>query len=101
MDSTSIAVAASCADQYPFAMTLSYTMTFSYSFGVVLLQWVIVLIWAVRDPSQASLSKLLHMDALASCLVVPEDQQRTWYYTCMARTFGEDLPQAIQQMLYL
>jgi hypothetical protein len=77
-DSTSIQVAASCGEEYPLAGNLSWIMLASYSIGVILIQWVVLAYWAVKDPSQACLAKLVHMDLLASSIQVPEDHQITW-----------------------
>mmetsp|Transcript_96631 Transcript_96631/g.259813 ORF Transcript_96631/g.259813 Transcript_96631/m.259813 type:complete len:266 (+) Transcript_96631:2-799(+) len=41
------------------------------------------------------------MDALASGISLPDDSKKTWFIVNMARTFGEDIPQAFQQTLFL
>mmetsp|Transcript_120811 Transcript_120811/g.188675 ORF Transcript_120811/g.188675 Transcript_120811/m.188675 type:complete len:895 (-) Transcript_120811:344-3028(-) len=101
LDSTSIQIASSCSEEAPAAFWLSWTMLISYSVGVVLIQWGILFWFCCTDPSQKCLAKLLHMDALASCIKQAEGHEKTWYYTCMVRTFGEDIPQALQQCFFV
>merc|ERR1719421_1823327 len=78
-------------------------MTVTYVLGVVVGQWVVVAYLAFfRDPTHACFMKLIHMDALASCVSLPSDEAKTtWTVVNLARTFGEDIPQAIQQTLFL
>jgi len=98
-DATAIVIANSCED--PFAQYLGKWMGITYLVGVVFGQWVVVAILAVRDPSQACLMKVVHMDALASCVSLPEQQKWVWNALHLVRTFGEDLPQAVLQTLFL
>jgi len=98
-DATSIVIAYSCPNS--FGKSLGWWMGLEYALGVILLQWIIVAILALRDPSRGCLLKVLHMDALASCITLPEDQRGTWQFIHMARTFGEDLPQGVLQSLFV
>lgn len=69
--------------------------------GVVLLQWMVMLVLSLQDPSHACLLKLLHMDALASCVTLPSEQKWVWDMLAAFRTLGEDIPQAVLQTVYL
>jgi len=99
-DATAIVIAHSC-DESPVAQNLAIWMCGTYFAGVVVGQWVVVSYLAMRDETHACFMKLIHMDALASSISLPEASQNTWYVVNMARTFGEDIPQAIQQTLFL
>merc|ERR1719162_2916619 len=98
-DAMSIAIAASCPGE--LAQTLSYLMAGEFLIGVVLLQWVVLAYLAVQDPSHSCIMKLLHMDSLAACVSLPEESRSTWRWINFARTFGEDIPQAILQSIFL
>ncbi|CAJ1349862.1 unnamed protein product [Effrenium voratum] len=98
-DANAVFIAGSCDDT--LAQTLAYLMGISYLVGVVLLQWVLMFILAAGDPSHACLLKLLHMDMLASCMTLPADQKWVWDMLALVRTFGEDMPQAVLQTVYL
>jgi hypothetical protein len=76
-------------------------MMYTYIFGVVILQWVVIAYLAYQDPSQACFMKVLHMDALAACVTLPEESKNTWNLLHLARTFGEDIPQALYQYLFV
>lgn len=45
--------------------------------------------------------KVLHMDALAACITLPPEAKTIWTSVNVVMTLGEDLPQAIQQSLFL
>eukprot|EP00928_Gymnodinium_smaydae_P002518 TRINITY_DN10909_c0_g1_i1.p1 TRINITY_DN10909_c0_g1~~TRINITY_DN10909_c0_g1_i1.p1 ORF type:complete len:417 (-),score=50.64 TRINITY_DN10909_c0_g1_i1:194-1444(-) len=98
-DATAIVIARSCDD--PFAQTLGQWMLYTYIGGVVIAQWLVIAVMAFLDPSQACLFKVLHMDALASCITLPDDQRRTWVAINIARTVCEDIPQAVLQTLFV
>jgi len=99
-DATAITIAHSCDST--LAQTLSYWMAGTYLLGVVVGQWVVVACLAFSDPTHACFMKLIHMDALASCVSLPDEKaKKTWTIVNLARTFGEDIPQAIQQTLFL
>lgn len=98
-DATAVVIASTCHDS--FAVQLSLWMCVTYIIGVVFLQWGVLLYLAIQDESQGCLMKLLHMDLLASCITLPPEHKETWKYLALARTFGEDLPQAFLQTLYL
>eukprot|EP00933_Yihiella_yeosuensis_P014586 TRINITY_DN13019_c0_g2_i1.p1 TRINITY_DN13019_c0_g2~~TRINITY_DN13019_c0_g2_i1.p1 ORF type:complete len:538 (-),score=73.62 TRINITY_DN13019_c0_g2_i1:40-1653(-) len=98
-DATAIAIAASCESD--ISHTLAVTMLTSYVAGVLLLQWVAIGIMACRDDTHICLMKLLHMDTVSSCMSLPPEQEWTWKGINFARTLGEDVPQAIQQTLFL
>merc|ERR1719323_911547 len=97
-DATSVVIAHSCDD--PLAQTLSVIMAVTFVLGVVVAQWGVVAYLAIQDPSQACFMKVLHMDALASCVSLPKDQEKTWHRLHMARTLAEDVPQALLQTVY-
>ena len=100
-DATAIAIARSCTDN-EFAQKLAISMTVTYICGVVVNQWIVVAYLASKDETHACLMKLLHFDALSSCISIPDDTtQRTWKIVNMARSLGEDIPQAVQQSLFL
>lgn len=98
-DAVSAVIVHSCRE--PLAMELSWAMVATYAVGIILLQWVIIGVLAVRDPSHACLLKLIHMDVLASCITIPQEQRQVWNYIHIARTVGEDIPQAIIQTIFL
>jgi len=98
-DSTAITIAASC--DTPFSQNLAVSMFTTYCIGVILLQWLVIGALALFDDSHICLMKLLHMDALAGCVNLPPDQEYKWRLINYARTFGEDIPQAIQQSLFI
>mmetsp|Transcript_102142 Transcript_102142/g.181414 ORF Transcript_102142/g.181414 Transcript_102142/m.181414 type:complete len:387 (-) Transcript_102142:295-1455(-) len=98
-DSTAITIAASC--DTPFSQNLAISMLTTYCLGVILLQWIVIGGLALFDDSHICLMKLLHMDALAGCVNIPPDQEWKWRLINYARTFGEDIPQAIQQSLFM
>eukprot|EP00420_Gonyaulax_spinifera_P005798 CAMPEP_0197929144 /NCGR_PEP_ID=MMETSP1439-20131203/103423_1 /TAXON_ID=66791 /ORGANISM="Gonyaulax spinifera, Strain CCMP409" /LENGTH=490 /DNA_ID=CAMNT_0043551773 /DNA_START=99 /DNA_END=1571 /DNA_ORIENTATION=+ len=98
-DFTAVVIASSCAD--PFAKQLALYMAITYVVGVVIAQWVVMTAFALCDPSQAVLMKVLHMDALASCITLPDSQKPVWNALHLVRTFGEDLPQACLQTLFV
>lgn len=98
-DATSIAIASSCSGAT--AKNLSFWMLGTYIVGVVLFQWALVLCLALRDESHACLMKVMHMDALASCVTLPEDKKWIWVLVNFARTIGEDIPQCILQTLFI
>merc|ERR1712091_429909 len=45
--------------------------------------------------------KLLHMDALASCITLPKEVQWIWITVNIARTVCEDIPQTVLQILFI
>eukprot|EP00930_Biecheleria_cincta_P091081 TRINITY_DN8058_c1_g2_i1.p1 TRINITY_DN8058_c1_g2~~TRINITY_DN8058_c1_g2_i1.p1 ORF type:complete len:734 (-),score=147.07 TRINITY_DN8058_c1_g2_i1:63-2264(-) len=98
-DANAIFIAESCDEA--LAQELAWGMGIAYAVGVVLMQWTVMLYFALQDPSQACLLKLLHMDLLASCITLPADQKITWDSLALVRTVGEDVPQAILQTIYL
>lgn len=98
-DSSSIVIASACEDS--FAQSLSVFMGITYIIGVVLGQWVLVAALTYGDPTQACLLKLIHMDMLAACINLPEEQKWIWTTVNLVRTFAEDLPQAAAQTLFL
>lgn len=98
-DATSITIARSCDD--PLAQIISQGMLCSYVLGVVLFQWVVLGCWAQSDKSHACLMKLVHMDALASCVTIPPESRTPWIAVSVARTLGEDIPQAVLQSLFI
>mmetsp|Transcript_54538 Transcript_54538/g.177258 ORF Transcript_54538/g.177258 Transcript_54538/m.177258 type:complete len:665 (+) Transcript_54538:52-2046(+) len=99
-DATAISIAHSCDDS-PIAQNLSIWMCGTYFAGVIVGQWIVVWHLAMKDETHACLMKLIHMDALASGISLPDDSKQTWFIVNMARTFGEDIPQAFQQTLFL
>ncbi|CAE8731471.1 unnamed protein product [Polarella glacialis] len=98
-DANAVVIAGSCPDA--IAQQLALYMGICYLVGVIFLQWIVMLYFALQDPSQACLVKLLHMDLLASCITLPPDQKWTWDMLAVSRTVGEDIPQALLQTLYL
>merc|ERR1712136_452083 len=90
-DATSITIAHSCPD--PLAQLISQGMLCCYVVGVLLLQFVVLACWAQSDRSHACLMKMVHMDALASCVTIPAESKKTWIAVSVARTVGEDIPQ--------
>jgi len=98
-DATSITIAHSCPD--PLAQLISRGMLCCYVVGVLLLQFVVLACWAQSDRSHACLMKLVHMDALASCVTIPAESKKTWIAVSVARTVGEDIPQAVLQALFI
>lgn len=99
LDASGMAIAHSC--DTPFSQHLALGMFVTYFMGVVVMQWALLVGPAARDPSQACLLKIVHMDLLASCVSLPEDQKWLWDRIHYFRTFGEDVPQALFQTLYL
>lgn len=107
-DSTSTYIAHACAGDpdaavnHELAGVLSATMSWSFWIGVVFLQWFCMGILGVAcDPSLAVLAKLVHMDALAMCITVPPKQMWKLHAINAVRTFGEDMPQAGQQVFFV
>ncbi|CAJ1337936.1 unnamed protein product [Effrenium voratum] len=98
-DAASVVIADSCHS--PLAQQLATLMGIAYLVGVVLLQWMVMLVLSLQDPSHACLLKLLHMDALASCVTLPSEQKWVWDMLAAFRTLGEDIPQAVLQTVYL
>jgi len=99
-DATAITIAHACHDNQ-IAQKLWISMACTYAIGVIFSQWIVVAYMANKDPTQASLMKLIHFDALSSCISLPEESQTTWFVVNMVRTLGEDIPQAIQQSLFI
>lgn len=107
-DAMAVQIADACANSdnpdfnAPLAATLHTTMYYSYYGGVVLLQWLIFgLLGIAIDPSSIILAKLLHMDALAACITVPPEYMFVWYGVNAAITIGENIPQGVQQMIFV
>eukprot|EP00931_Biecheleriopsis_adriatica_P117981 TRINITY_DN93451_c0_g1_i1.p1 TRINITY_DN93451_c0_g1~~TRINITY_DN93451_c0_g1_i1.p1 ORF type:complete len:778 (-),score=110.16 TRINITY_DN93451_c0_g1_i1:29-2362(-) len=98
-DAMSAVIAHSCHDV--LAQQLAIWMAIAYVFGVVILQWLVMLSLAMKDPSQACLLKILHMDLLASSITLPAEQKPLWDMISWSRTLGEDMPQCILQIIYL
>ncbi|CAE8616424.1 unnamed protein product [Polarella glacialis] len=99
IDATSIVIAHSCDS--PEAQAIAFWMMVSYVIGVVICQWMVVACLSLRDPSHACFMKVIHMDALASCITLPEDKRWVWITVNMTRTFFEDIPQCLLQILFL
>eukprot|EP00929_Paragymnodinium_shiwhaense_P009958 TRINITY_DN114404_c0_g1_i1.p1 TRINITY_DN114404_c0_g1~~TRINITY_DN114404_c0_g1_i1.p1 ORF type:complete len:513 (+),score=54.03 TRINITY_DN114404_c0_g1_i1:217-1539(+) len=98
-DATAIAIARACDTD--IAHILASTMLKTYAIGVVFLQWIVIGVLTFFEPTQACLMKLVHMDALANCITIHPDRRWMWTLINILRTFGEDIPQAIQQALFL
>lgn len=98
-DALAMMIAHSC--DMPEAQLIALLMLITYTCGVVILQWVIVAYWSAQEPSGACLMKLVHMDALASCVTIPPEAQQVWKAVNFARTIGEDIPQAILQVFFI
>lgn len=98
-DATSIMIAYSCPGE--LAQTIAFWMAGTFAVGVVFLQWFLIACIACRDPTQACLMKLIHMDALSACVTLPDEYRWIWTLVNITRTFGEDLPQAVCQTLFL
>eukprot|EP00435_Cladocopium_sp_Y103_P057601 s622_g19.t2 len=98
-DATAMFIAKSCRDD-PLAQTLGNAMGIAYLVGICFFQWNVMFILSSQDPSQACLLKLLHMDMLANCVTLPADQKWVWNLLAAVRTIGEDMPQAILQIIY-
>eukprot|EP00746_Dinoflagellata_sp_MGD_P036961 gnl/MRDRNA2_/MRDRNA2_188780_c0_seq1.p1 gnl/MRDRNA2_/MRDRNA2_188780_c0~~gnl/MRDRNA2_/MRDRNA2_188780_c0_seq1.p1 ORF type:complete len:469 (-),score=64.85 gnl/MRDRNA2_/MRDRNA2_188780_c0_seq1:265-1671(-) len=99
-DAVGIAISYACNDNR-VAQQLAVTMSCSYVIGVIFLQWVVVTSLSNLDSSQAILMKLVHMDALASCVTLPTNVKWIWTAVNIARTVGEDVPQSVQQSFFL
>jgi len=97
-DATAVVIANSCPDQ--FSRNLATVMGITYVVGVVIGQWCIAGVWSIGR-SDACFMKVLHMDALAKCVSLPEEAKPVWNAIHLVRTFGEDLPQAVLQTLFL
>jgi len=98
-DATAIVIARSCESQ--FAQNLALWMMATYLLGVIVGQWIVLACLATQDPTQACLMKLIHLDALSSCISLSGNSKKIWKIVNMVRTFGEDIPQAICQTLFL
>eukprot|EP00929_Paragymnodinium_shiwhaense_P019185 TRINITY_DN1316_c0_g1_i3.p1 TRINITY_DN1316_c0_g1~~TRINITY_DN1316_c0_g1_i3.p1 ORF type:complete len:707 (-),score=161.48 TRINITY_DN1316_c0_g1_i3:405-2525(-) len=98
-DATSITIAQACDTD--IAQKLASSMLYTYAIGVVILQWIVLLLVSFFEPTQACLLKLVHMDAVANCVTI--DPKHKWMWTLVngIRTLGEDIPQAVQQALFL
>ena len=103
-DLTAVFVGYACKDEKDdpmMATRITDMMLTSYILGVVILQWFILPAIAAEDPSNVLLCKIVHMDSLASCSQFPEDFRQRWNILAAARTFAEDIPQAIFQALLI
>lgn len=107
-DSMSIQIVAACGEvddpivNSAVARMLSWSMALTFGVGVVLLQWVVVGYFALaHEESLAILAKLVHMDALAACISVPDEKMWMWHAVSAIRTFGEDIPQGLQQTIFI
>jgi len=98
-DATAIVIARSCESQ--FAQNLALWMMATYLLGVIVGQWIVLACLATQDPTQACLMKLIHLDALSSCISLSGNSKNIWKIVNMVRTFGEDIPQAICQTLFI
>merc|ERR1712125_237203 len=77
-------------------------MFWTFTVGVVILQWIGLGILGIAwDSSLAVLAKLIHMDALALCISVPEPLLWMMHLVSAVRTLGEDVPQAGQQLVFV
>jgi len=103
-DLTAVFVGYACKDEKDdpvMATRITDMMLTSYILGVVILQWFILPAIAAEDPSNVLLCKIVHMDSLASCSQFPEDFRQRWNILAAARTFAEDIPQAIFQAVLI
>lgn len=98
-DAVSVTIAFSCPD--PEARRIAWGMLVTYALGVVVLQWGLVALCSLRDPSGACLMQVVHMDALAACVTLPSSVRWIWVIVNVARTIGEDIPQCILQALFI
>lgn len=99
-DATAITIAFACNDN-EVAQKIGAWMAGTYVVGVILCQWVVVAYLASQDSTHACLMKLIHFDAVSACISLPKSSKTTWFVINMARTVGEDIPQALLQILFL
>mmetsp|Transcript_45663 Transcript_45663/g.108744 ORF Transcript_45663/g.108744 Transcript_45663/m.108744 type:complete len:439 (+) Transcript_45663:79-1395(+) len=98
-DATAIVITATCPAEG--SELLAKWMIGFYILGVVVAQWMVALTMACGDETHACLMKLIHWDTCASCISLPPENKSAWVAVNLARTFLEDIPQAVLQSIFL